>query len=147
LNLAMSEGAFPPAARLAGRNAAVLLLIGLVSGGYVSAAMTGKIDADPHMALAAHLNCLLGAFWLLGLGWSLPMLRFSDTGQARLVWLTTLANFANFAVTAFKALWKVHGIDATGEARNDLIFGLLTAFVVLPSLVSAGAWVYGFKKR
>src|SRR3954454_14181934 len=111
----MSDGSILPGSKLAARNAAVLLLIGLVTGGYVSAAMTGKINADPHMALAAHLNCLLGAFWLLGLGWTLPMLRFGDRGQARLVWLTTGANVANWAVTAVKSVWKVSGVEANGE--------------------------------
>jgi len=143
----MSDGTILPAARLAARNAAVLLAIGVFMGIYVAAAMTGKIPADGAMALAAHLNCFLGAFWLLGLGWSLPMLRYGEKGQARLVWVTTVANYSNWAVTTFKALWKVHGIDATGDAKNDTIFGLLTVFVVLPSFVGAAAWVYGFKKR
>src|SRR4051794_28479385 len=118
----MSDGSILPASRVAARNAAVLLLVGLLTGGYVSFAMTGKVSADPHMALAAHLNCLLGAFWLLGLGWTLPMLRFEASAQGRLVWLTTVANFANWAVTVLKSLWKVSGVDAIGEAHNDTIF-------------------------
>jgi hydroxylaminobenzene mutase len=143
----MSDGSFLPSQRVAARNAAVLILIGLLTGVYLAAAMTGKIDADPKMVLAAHLNCLLGCFWLAALGWSLPMLRFSETGLSRLVWLTTVANYANWGVTVLKAHWKVHGIDATGEPKNDIIFGLLTVLVVLPSFASAAAWVWGFKKR
>jgi hydroxylaminobenzene mutase len=143
----MSDGSFLPSQRVAGRNAAVLMVIGLLTGVYLSGAMSGKIDADPQMVVAAHLNCLLGCFWLAALGWSLPMLRFSDTGLSRVVWLTTLANYANWAVTLFKASWKVHGVDLTGEPRNDIIFGVLTVLVVLPSFAAAGAWVYGFKKR
>jgi hydroxylaminobenzene mutase len=143
----MSDGSFLPSQRVAARNAAVLMVIGLLTGVYLSAAMTGKINADPPMVLAAHLNCLLGCFWLAALGWSLPMLRFSEVGLSRIVWLTTLANYANWAVTLFKASWKVHGVDLTGEPHNDIIFGVLTVLVVVPSFVAAGAWVYGFKKR
>lgn len=35
-------------------------------------------------------------------------------------------------------------VDATGEPKNDTIFALLTALVVVPSLAAAVAWVYGF---
>ena len=79
----MSDDAKSAAPKVAARNAALLLLVGLLTGGYVSAAMTGKISADPHMALAAHLNCLLGAFWLLGMGWSLPMLRYGESADKK----------------------------------------------------------------
>jgi hydroxylaminobenzene mutase len=143
----MSDGAILPASRVAARNAAILLLVGLFTGVYVGAAISGMVSADPHTALASHLNCLLGAFWLLGLGWSLPMLRYGEKGLLRLVWVTTVANFSNWAVTAFKATWKVHGVGPTGEGRNDIIFGLLMALVVLPSLAAAGAWVFGFTKK
>lgn len=133
--------------RLAARNAAVLLLLGLLTGGFVSAAMTGKVAADPGAALASHLNALLGAFWLLGLGWSLQFLSYGPKGRLRLVWAVTIANAANWFVTAIKAFWRVKGIDAVGETKNDTIFGLLTLLVVIPSIVAAAAWVYGFKPR
>ena len=142
----MSDELNSDAARLAARNGAVLLLIGLATGGFVSAAMTGKVDADPHSALASHLNALLGAFWIFGLGWSLQFLSYSPAAQRRLVWATTIPNFANWAVTIFKAFWKVKGVDAVGEVKNDTIFGLLTLLVVLPSLGAAAAWVYGFRR-
>jgi hydroxylaminobenzene mutase len=132
--------------KLAARNAAALVLIGLLTGGFVSAAMTGKVAADPGAALASHLNALLGAFWVLGVGWSLQFLWYGPVGQRRLVWATTLPNVANWAVTALKAFWKVKGIDATGDGPNDIIFGLLTVFVVVPSIAAAGAWLYGFKR-
>jgi hypothetical protein len=72
------------------------------------------------------------------------MLRYGPAGQRRLVWLVTVPNFSNWAVTALKAFWKVPGVDAIGEAKNDTIFGLLTVLVVLPSLAAAGAWGWGF---
>jgi hydroxylaminobenzene mutase len=135
-----------PAARLMAHAAAWLMLIGLLTGGYVSSAMTGKIPADPHMALAAHLNALMGTFFLLGVAWTLPMLRYGAVGQQRLAWLVIVANFANWAVTCVKAWLRVSGVDLIGQPANDAIFLTLTATVVLPSLVAAGAWVYGFRR-
>jgi hydroxylaminobenzene mutase len=126
--------------------AAWLMLIGLLTGGYVSSAMTGKISADPHMALAAHLNALMGTFFLLGVAWTLPMLRYGAVGQQRLAWLVITANFANWAVTCVKAWLRVSGVDFIGQPANDGIFVALTLTVVLPSLAATGAWVYGFRR-
>ena len=126
------------------RNAAILMAIGLATGIFVSTAMTGKVNADPHAALASHLNALLGCFWMIGVAYSMPMLRYGEVGLKRLVWLTTIPNFSNWIVTAIKAFLKVSGVDYIGEGKNDFIFGLLTAFVVIPSFVAVGAWVYGF---
>ncbi len=123
--------------------AAVLLLLGLFTGFYLAAAMTGKVPAEPKMVVAAHLNALLGSFWMFAVAFSLPFTRFAEKGMTRLIWATALPNYANWAVTCVKAWWKVSGVDATGEGHNDTIFGLLTALVVLPSLVAAGAWIYG----
>ncbi|MGZ3458693.1 MAG: hypothetical protein ACXU86_09320 [Archangium sp.] len=135
-----------PAARLMAQAAAWLALLGLLTGGYVSAAMTGKVPADAHAALAAHLNALMGTFLLLGVAWTLPMLRYGPVGQRRLAWAFIVANFANWAVTAVKAWLHVAGVDAIGEPVNDAVFGVLTFTVVLPALGAAAAWVYGFRR-
>ncbi len=123
--------------------AAVLLMLGLLTGFYLAAAMTGKVPAEPKMVVAAHLNALLGSFWMLGVAFSLPFTGYGEKGMTRLIWATALPNYANWAVTCLKAWWKVAGVDAVGEGHNDTIFGLLTALVVLPSLAAAGAWIYG----
>ncbi len=123
--------------------AAVLMIISLLTGIFVSAAMTGKVNADAHSALASHLNALLGSLWVIAVGFTLPFLRYSVVGCRRLVVLTVVSNVSNWLITAIKAFWHVAGVDATGEGRNDTIFGLLTAFVVLPSLAAAVAWAYG----
>lgn len=136
----------PPAARLMAHAAAWLMLVGLLTGGYVSAAMTGKVPADPGMALAAHLNALMGTFFLLGVAWTLPMLRYGPVGQRRLAWAVIVANWANWGITCVKAWLRVSGVDFIGQPTNDAVFGALTVSVVLPALVAAGAWVYGFRR-
>lgn len=126
--------------------AAWLLLLGLLTGGYVAAAMTGKVPADPHTALAAHIGALLGTFTLLGVAWSLPMLRYGSVGQKRLAWLFIVPVYANWAVTSVKALLHVSGVDYTGQGGNDAVFITLNITVVVPVLIAAAAWVYGFRR-
>ncbi len=129
--------------RRASLGAAVLMVLSLLTGIFVSAAMTGKVNADPHSALASHLNALLGSFWVICVAFTIPFLRYSPKGCSRLVLVTLLANVSNWLITALKAFWHVSGVDAAGELRNDIIFGLLTALVVIPSLAAGVAWVYG----
>lgn len=140
-----SSLALSPTARLLGAGGALLILLGLLTGGYVAAGMTGKLPIDPRTALSAHLNALLGAFFIFGVAWSLPMLRYSATGARRLAWAVLLANYANWFVTAVKAYLRVSGVDYTGEGANDAVFATLTALVVLPSIGAAIAWVWGFR--
>ncbi len=132
-----------PVARLLARAAAWLVLLGLLTGFYVSAAMTGKLPVDAHAALASHLNALLGAFLLLGVAVTLPLLRYGPVGQRRLAWAFIVANFANWLVTAVKAWLHVSGVDLTGQPANDAILVALTLTVVLPGLGGAAAWVHG----
>lgn len=132
------------AARDLTRNAAVLMALGLLTGVFVAAAMTNQVNADAHSALASHLNALLGCFWMIAVAYSMPMLRYGEPGLRRLGWLATIPNFANWLITVLKAVLHVAGVTATGEAKNDLVFGLLSVFVVVPSFAAVGAWVYGF---
>jgi hydroxylaminobenzene mutase len=128
---------------LLARAGAVLILLGLLTGLYVSAAMTGALPVAADAALASHLNAILGAFWIFAVAWSVPRLSYGTAGARRLAWLVIVPNFANWFVTAIKAYWKVKGIEAIGDWKNDAIFGLLVALVVIPSLAAAGAWVWG----
>src|SRR5262245_12264764 len=132
---------------LLARAGAILILLGLLTGGYVSAAMSGALPLDAGAALASHLNAILGGFWIFAVAWSVPRLGYGPTGARRLAWLVIVSNFANWFLTAIKAWWMVKGIAAIGEWKNDTIFGLLTALVVIPSLAAAGAWVWGMFRR
>ena len=141
-----ASAAFPPAARLLAQSAAWLILLGLLTGGLVAAAQTGQLPADAHAALASHLNALLGGFLMLGVAWTLPMLRYGAAGQNRLAWGFILANYGNWLITAVKSFLHVSGVAPTGHGANDAVFGALTAVVVIPALASAGAWAWGFRR-
>ena len=130
-------------ARLMTRQAALLVLLGLLTGGLVAAASTGAVAADAHAALASHLNALLGAFWIVGVAWSLP---FVHLPAPALTWLARLligAQYANWAFTALKALWQVSGVGLGPDPRNNAIFVALNVTVVVPSLAASALWVVG----
>jgi len=132
---------------LLARAGAVLILLGLLTGGYVSSAMTGGLPVDAGAALASHLNAILGAFWIFAVGWSIPRISYGPTGARRLAWLVIVPNFANWFITAIKAWLKVKGIAASGDWKNDAIYFLLVTLVVIPSLAAAVAWVWGLFRR
>jgi len=126
---------------------AVLLIIGFATGGLLAGAMTGKVAADAHTVLAAHLNCLFGCFWLCALAFTLPLTRFGEVGARRLVLLTAIPAYANWLITVVKAFLHVAGVGLTGNGANDGVFAALNVFVVLPSFAAAIAWAYGLMKK
>jgi hydroxylaminobenzene mutase len=136
----------PLARRVAGR-AALLFAIGMVTGLWSGIALSGKVAvAIPRLALAAHLNALMGGFWLLGLAFTLPMLGYSEKGKERLAKLSLVPTYGNWLVTLIASFVGVRGIAFTGEHANDVIAVLLLAVVVVPSLMATFAWAWGFRR-
>ncbi len=125
---------------------ALLFAIGMVTGLWSAAALTGKVKVGiPHLALAAHLNATLGGLWLIALASTLPMLSYTDAAKRRLVLLTRVPAYANWFVTLVASFLGVRGLDYTGDHGNDAIALLLQLSVVLPSLAASGAWAWGFR--
>lgn len=93
--------------------------------------------------LAAHLSALMGCFLLLGVAWTLPMLRYGERGRRLLGGSLALACYANWAITALKSWLRVPGLAWTGEPANDAVFALLTVLVVIPFLAGGAAWLGG----
>jgi hydroxylaminobenzene mutase len=122
--------------------AALLFMLGGLTGIPLALAQTGKLDADARTLLSAHLNALAGAFWLLGLGWSLSHCRIGERLTAVLCGLVIVASFSNWALTGVKAVLGVHGLEFTGDVANDLVAGGLNALVVLPTLAAAALWAF-----
>jgi len=127
---------------------AALFAIGMLTGFWAGAALSGVVQVPiPRLALAAHLNCLMGAFWLLGVAFTMPMLGYSDKGKERLAKLTLVPAYGNWAITLLASVLGVRGINFTGHRANDVIAVLLFAFVVGPAVAQSLAWVYGFVKK
>ena len=134
-------------ARSLGKPGALLMLLALLSGLFIAAVMTGRVDADVHSVVAAHLNAFLGSLWIFAMAWSLPMLALSDTQLKVMTVGVVISNYSNLLVTVFKSLLKVSGVDWTSEGRNNLVFGLLSLLVVVPSVTAGMFWVIGFFKK
>jgi hypothetical protein len=89
------------------------------------------------------LNALLGGIFVLGVGWSMPFVHLSVVGKKRIAVLFIGSNFANWIITAVKALLHVSGVDPSGNAANVGVFVALTLFVVLPSFAATVGWIVG----
>ncbi len=133
--------------RLAGAGA-LLFFIGMVTGIWSAAALTGKVVVGmPRLALAAHLNGLLGGLWLLAVAWSFEFLHYGERGLRRLALGVTVPAYANWLVTLVASFIGVNGLDYTGHRANDIIAFLLQALVVLPTLIASAFWAWGFRAK
>lgn len=125
-----------------------LFFIGLITGLWSAAALTGQVEIDiPRLALAAHLNALLGGLWCIAVAWTFDFLHYEQKGLRRLAWLTAGPAWANWALTVVASILGVRGLDYSNPLENQVVAGLLQAFVVLPALIGAGTWAFGFRRR
>jgi hydroxylaminobenzene mutase len=127
---------------------AILFAVGMVTGLWSAAALTNKVHVGmPRLALAAHLNGLLGGLWLVAVAWTFEFLSYDVKGLRRLALAVTVAAWSNWLVTLVASFFGVNGLEYTGQHANDVVAFLLQTLVVLPTLIGAGLWAWGFKKR
>lgn len=146
----MSVSATPLQRSLLARGA-WLFLLGLVTGVWAGAVLTeGRAlglhlgqPQFPRLALAAHLNAVLGCFWIVAVALTLEHTRLAEKGKAWLARLVTLVNYGNWSITLVASFLDVRGLELMGAAKNDVVAGLLIAVVVLPAFAAAGLWAWG----
>lgn len=132
--------------RVAAR-AVVLLTLSMLTGAWAGIVLSGKVVVPiPHLALAAHLNALIGALWLLAFSFTLPMLSYGDRTKERLAWLQIIPLYGNWLITLVASVLGVRGLDFDGNVANDVVAAALLAVVVAPALIGTGAWAWGFRK-
>lgn len=133
-----------PQRRLAG-SGATLILVGLATGIWSAAALTGTVTLTmPRLALIAHLNALLGGFWLLGVSYSMAFLYYGEKQKCRLACLVQIPTWGNWLITLIASVLGVNGLTYTGDARNNAVAFALQLVVVVPSLGAGVYWVRGF---
>jgi (hydroxyamino)benzene mutase len=128
-------------------HAALLMLVGLLTGGAVGFAMMDQLPVDARMMLGAHLNGLIGGLWLCAVAWSLKFSTLSEERASGMAWLFIGSVWANWAVTAAKSIPAVHGVGINDDPVNNAVFGVLTLTVVLPALAACGLWAWGLRPR
>lgn len=126
---------------------ALLLLLSLLNGGLVAGAMSGKLPMDARILLSAHVTGLIGSVFIFAAAFTLPLLSFGPVGRKRLMWTLVVANYANLIIGTAKSIPAVHGVDLNDNAANNVVFGLLNVFVVVPLLGAAIAWCLGLRRR
>ena len=125
-----------------------LFAVGMVTGIWAALVLTEAVKRPlPRLALAAHLNAILGGLWLIAVAVTLEFLRYGPKGRWRLALLVAIAAWANWLITFIASVLGVRGLEYTTDPANNVIAALLQAFVVLPSLVGAAVWAWGFVER
>lgn len=125
--------------------AAILFVLSGLTGLPIGAARTGSLDADAGTLLGAHSVAIIGALWLLGVAWSLPLVRLSERATKLLVTSVPVATYANWLVTTGKAFLHVKGVALDGNPANDAVLVLLTLFVVVPTMTGCILWAWGLR--
>ena len=133
--------------RFVAQQAAALLVASMVVGALAAFAMTAAITANAKMLLAAHVTGVIATVLLIAFAWTLPMLSFGDTGRTRLAWIFLVSSWANVIVGTGKAFFDVHGVGLTGDTANDVVYGLLNVFVVLPTFAASIGWFLGLRVK
>lgn len=127
---------------------AILFAVGMVTGLWAAAVLTNKVTVGmPRLALAAHLNGLLGGLWLVAVAWTFEFLSYEAKGLRRLAFAVAIPAWANWLVTLIASFFGVNGLEYTGNRANDVVAFLLQALVVIPTLIGAGLWAWGFKGK
>jgi (hydroxyamino)benzene mutase len=133
-----------PLSRRLARAGAGLFAVGLVTGLWAGLVLTARVVVPvPRLALAAHLNALLGGLWLVAVAATLGSLRYGETGRRRLAWAVIVPAWGNWLITLVASVLGVTGLEYTRDPANNAVAALLQIVVVVPSLVGAGAWAWG----
>jgi hydroxylaminobenzene mutase len=130
------------------RAGAWLFFIGLLTGLWAGAVLTNVVNVPmPRVALVAHLNALLGGLWCIAVSATMPHLSYGEAGRRRLALLVAGATWANWGITVLASILGVRGLEYGGSTANSVVAGMLQAFVVVPALIGAGAWAWGFRPK
>jgi hypothetical protein len=131
---------------------ALLFFLGLVTGVWAGAVMTeGRALflalPKPHferLALVAHMNALLGSFWLIAVAVTIESTIYAERGKMWLSRAVTLVTYGNWAITLVASFLDVRGLEVLpGDPKNNMIAVALLAAVVFPGLAASGAWAWG----
>jgi hydroxylaminobenzene mutase len=122
-----------------------LFAIGLLTGFWAAMALTDRVALRvPRLALAAHLNGLLGGLWLIAVASTLDRMRYGIAGRRRLAVAAALPAWANWLLTVIASVLGVRGLELTADTANNVVALLLQVFVVWPALGAALTWAWGF---
>lgn len=124
---------------------ALLFTVGLFTGIWSSSVLSGAIAVPlPRLALAAHLNGLLGGLWLLAVGLTTSLLSSSERQIRWIAILTLVSAWGNWLITLAASWLGVNGLSFGADSVNNTVGILLRVVVVVPGLIAGVLWVKGF---
>jgi hypothetical protein len=130
------------------RAGAWLFVVGLSTGFWVALVVMEKVLVPiPRLAMAAHLNGMLGGLWLIAVAWTLQFMRYGERGCRWIAFLAGTAAWSNWLITLAASMLGVHGLQYNDDPLNNVVAFLLQLFVVPPALLAALAWAWGFGAR
>lgn len=133
--------------KIIARSASILFSLGLLTGIHVTMVATGAINGDLGASLAAHLNGIIGSMVILSLYLILPNIRYGNSYKLNMIRLFVVANYANWLITLIKSVLHVRALELMKNSpANNAVHIALVIFVVIPSLIGAGMWVYDLFK-
>ena len=81
------------------------------------------------------------------MGWSLQFVVLSPRLLQVAVWSTLVGAWANWIISAVKALTGDVAISFAGGGSNDALFAARIVLVIIPCLVGPGLWAWGLRRR
>ena len=125
----------------------LLFFIGMLTGVWSDLALTGQVKVpQPHVALAAHVNALMGGLWVIAAAWTFDFLSYNGKQLRRLSYLVVIPAWSNWLITLIASVLGVNGLQYNHDPANNAVAFLLQVFVIVPSLIGTGFWAWGFRR-
>ena len=122
--------------------AALLFLLSNVCGLVLLFIIGDLISANRSQMFNAHLNGLIGTFWLLGIAFTYKWLQLGAVSKKLLFYSSVTASFALVVLSIIKS---IANIASTSDSIIVSLAYMLT--VVIPTFISAALWIIGLRKN
>lgn len=111
------------------------------------------LTTNPHLAVSAHLNAIIGGIILVILGIVSAQLNLSVTNRKIMVWSWIYATYMNWFTTLLGGIWgtskltPVAGAGFSGSALQENIVSVLLISLVLASFIGCAIVIFGLRGR
>lgn len=108
---------------------------------------------NPHLAVSAHLNAIIGGIILVIIGLISAALNLSATLRKIMVWSWGYAVYMNWLTTLLGGIWgtskltPIAGAGFSGSALQETIVSILLISLVLASFIGCGIVIYGLRGK
>lgn len=125
----------------------ILIFISFLTGAII------PLFKNPHLAVSAHLNAIIGGIILVILGIIFDKLNLSATARKIMTWSWIYAIYMNWLATLLGAIWgtskltPVAGAGFAGSALQETIMSIMLGSLVLASFIGGGILIYGLRGK